>query len=194
MNTQGPFSEIVETFFFSQKSKVASLSHSLSGFEWKWSMISEKMKAAFATHGSKTVYVPGLNLVLSYGDPPGFSDIEKILNTLAIVTALVLSMMFGLAGSVSYDTMLEADARYHENDHFRYYVDGFKSYDMVGRPPSAMFVKYASISNHMGLFTLFGVVVHYIYFVIGIDQGTDVEQIQIKIWSVLNEHKFGMRT
>lgn len=126
-------------------------------------------------------FVPGLNL-FTVEATPCFADVEKVLNTLAIVTALVLNMMFGLAGSVSYDSLIEADTRYYENEHFQYFVDGFRSYDMVGKPPSATFVKYTSISNHLGLFTLFGIVIHYIYFVNGIDQNSDFEKGQMLVW------------
>lgn len=53
---------------------------------------------------------------------------------------------------------------------------------MVGKPPSAIFVKWLSISNHMMLFSLFAIITTYIYLVIGIEQGKILESFQTKIW------------
>ena len=127
------------------------------------------------------IWAPGVNLI-SPTSVPSFADIEKTLNVLSILTALSMTMMFALAGSISYDQFIAADDRYFENEHFRFYVDGFDTYGMVGEPPSAVFVKYASISNHLALYTLFCLIIHYIYFVTGIDQGTSSEQFQVRAW------------
>lgn len=133
------------------------------------------------------VYVPGLNIFMSgtrTAETLGFDDIEKILNTLALVAALMLSVSFSMIGTVDYDSLVAADTRYSENENFAFFVDGFASYGMVGEPPSAIFIKWCSISNHLMLYVLFSVIIMYIYFVIGIDQNSPIEALQCKIWFV----------
>jgi len=131
------------------------------------------------------VFFPGLNLFLGHldsVDPPSFDDLEKIMNTLGIVCALVLGTVFSLGGACGYDELVAADDRYYENEHFRFFVDGFASYDMVGKPPSAIYIKYVSVSTHIILYTLFILILMYIYLVAGIDQGGGMERIQVSIW------------
>jgi hypothetical protein len=136
-----------------------------------------------STFHKYAVYIPGVNIFMSKtADTLGFDDIEKILNTLALVAALILNVSFSMLGMVDYESLTAADTRYDENEYFAWFVDGFASYGMVGKHPSAIFIKWCSISNHLMLFVLFSVIIMYIYFIVAIDQGTPLEQVQCRIW------------
>ena len=131
------------------------------------------------------VYIPGINIIVNtraHAEPPSFDDLEKTLNTLAIVCALILACTFGMTGMVDYDELEAADARYYAYPDFAWFVDGFASYGMVGSPPSAIFAKWVSTANCMMLLSLMSLVVIYIYLVNGVEEGSAIEAYQCEVW------------
>jgi hypothetical protein len=126
-----------------------------------------------ASHVAKTLpcaktfleFIPGLNLLIGQGGMMTFDGIEKILTTIGVILTLVLTLSFSIFCSVEYDEMIAADLRYVNNEHFKEFVDSFESYGMVGRPPSAILMKWVAESSSLLLLALMLLVVLYLYVV-----------------------------
>ena len=84
------------------------------------------------------VFCPGINVFfdLFIGEPPRLEDLNTVWNAVAIVDALILTVVLSYPGSISYDDLVAADLRYATNPALNAEALTWEAKGVIGRQGS----------------------------------------------------------
>jgi len=104
--------------------------------------------------------VPILNMfVLMFDQGPSFQTLEKELNMIALMAALLLTVSMAIPSSVEYSELVEADARWQSTQYLAYFANFFVSDS--NHKMSDLLLERMAMMNTSFLLNLVGVLVVY---------------------------------